>query len=218
MITYWLQFILESDTAFGRGDGVAGLVDAEVQHDQYGLPYLGGRTVKGLLVMECADILAALPDKQKKRWQKAAYRLFGRPGSTVDEQAQLMIGNAELPADLRRAIAGDIRRKVLTREQVLESLTTLRRQTAMDESGVPKEHSLRTIRLVLRKTIFAAALRFMAPPHEDDLMLLTACVAAWRRAGTARNRGHGRLKARILYSNDVISKTYLTKFTCEVLR
>lgn len=217
MTTYWLQFKLKSDTTFGRGDGVAGLVDAEVQHDQYGLPYLGGRTVKGLLVMECADILAALPDKQQKRWQKAASRLFGRPGSTVGEQAQLMIGNAQLPDDLRRAIVEDIKEKRLTREKVLESLTTLRRQTAMDERGVPKEHSLRTIRLVLRETIFVAALRFMVQPHEDDLMLLAACVAAWRRAGTARNRGHGRLQARLRDSSNVISKIYLTKFINEVM-
>lgn len=41
--TLWLKFTLLSDTAFGRGDGVAGLVDAEVLHDPYGLPYLGGK-------------------------------------------------------------------------------------------------------------------------------------------------------------------------------
>ena len=41
---YWLKIDLLSDTTLGRGDGVAGVVDAEVQHDAYGLPYLSGKT------------------------------------------------------------------------------------------------------------------------------------------------------------------------------
>lgn len=65
MRTYWLKFTLKSDATFGRGDGVAGMVDSEVQHDSYGLPYLGGRTIKGLLGEECASILFALRQQGK---------------------------------------------------------------------------------------------------------------------------------------------------------
>jgi len=36
-----LKFMLKTDTTFGRGDGVAGLIDSEVQHDEFGLPFLG---------------------------------------------------------------------------------------------------------------------------------------------------------------------------------
>lgn len=46
---YSIKIKLLSDTTFGRGDGVAGLVDQEVEHDQYGFPFLRGRTLKGLL-------------------------------------------------------------------------------------------------------------------------------------------------------------------------
>jgi hypothetical protein len=60
MTRYILKIKLESEAAFGRGDGVAGLVDAEVQHDDYGFPFLHGRTIKGLLVQECADIRTSL--------------------------------------------------------------------------------------------------------------------------------------------------------------
>ena len=47
MPSYQLRLTLLSDATFGSGDGVAGLVDAEVQHDYVGLPFLGGRTLKG---------------------------------------------------------------------------------------------------------------------------------------------------------------------------
>lgn len=68
----------------------------------------------------------------------------------------------------------------------------------MDETGVPLEHGLRTVRVILRGTPFEAYLDFSAPPSQDDLALLAACVKAFRRAGTGRNRGRGRLKAELL--------------------
>lgn len=210
---YRLRIRLLSDATFGRGDGVAGVVDAEVQHDIYGLPYLGGRSLKGLLGAECADIVYALSlagESQKTRWQQAENRLFGDIGSGLAGTANLRVGPAELPADLRAAIAREINQKKdqkndpmkLTRAAVLESLTALRRQTAMDaESGAPKKETLRTMRVILRETVFESALHFAEIPTTDELALLAACVKAFRRGGTGRNRGRGRLVAE-LYDAD----------------
>jgi CRISPR/Cas system CMR subunit Cmr4 (Cas7 group RAMP superfamily) len=84
MTTYWLEFALKSDATFGRGDGIAGMIDSEVQHDEYGLPYLGGRALKGLLGEECANIIFWLKAQGKaQRWQETAQRLFGKPGSKM---------------------------------------------------------------------------------------------------------------------------------------
>ncbi|PVE30161.1 hypothetical protein DC030_15410, partial [Enterococcus faecalis] len=56
-----IRLKLLSDATFGRGDGVSGLVDEEVEHDaRTGLPLVRGRTLKGLLVEGCADIFYAL--------------------------------------------------------------------------------------------------------------------------------------------------------------
>jgi hypothetical protein len=213
MNTYVLRFVLESDATFGRGDGVAGVVDAEVQHDEWGCPYLGGRALKGLLVSECAGIWAALPEHIRPRWERAAQRLFGNPGSGTGDSAMLAIGDARLPEDLRLAILHDIQRGKVKREEVLASLTALRRQTAMDETGVPKEHALRTTRVILRQTPFDAELCFAEEPKKDDLALLAACVKAFRRAGTGLNRGRGRLKAELLdASRQPITDRYLAIF------
>jgi CRISPR/Cas system CSM-associated protein Csm3 (group 7 of RAMP superfamily) len=206
MKEYILKLELLSDTTFGRGDGVAGLVDIEVQHNAYGLPYLGGRALKGLLGAECDDLVFALDRPGQKDWQAAADRLFGQSGATMQGQAILRIGPARLPDDLCQAIAhqieSDKRNKVadpLTRENVLETLTTLRRQTAMDSvTGAPLKETLRTLRLVLRGTTFASRLTFIQEPSGDDLALLAATVKALRRAGTGRNRGRGRLRAELL--------------------
>jgi CRISPR/Cas system CSM-associated protein Csm3 (group 7 of RAMP superfamily) len=213
MSTYFLRLNLESDATFGRGDGVAGFVDTEVQHDEYGCPYLGGRALKGLLVNECANLLAALPEAIQPRWQISAQRLFGNPGSTLEDSALLSISDAQLPSDLRAAIARDIKRGVINREDVLESLTALRRQTAIDESGVAKRGSLRTVRVILRETPFEAALHFTEEPTEDDLALLAACIKAFRRAGTGLTRGRGRLTAELLNaSRQSMTKEFFEKF------
>jgi len=198
MTTFWLKFTLQSDATFGRGDGVAGVVDSEVQHDVYGLPYLGGRALKGLLGEERANILFALECQgQAQRWQAAAQRLFGSPGSQDEDQSLLHVGDARLPENLRQAVRRGFERSELTREQVLRSLTAIRRQTAINVEGAPQKGTLRSMRVILRETPFEAALTFLADPTPDDLALLAACVKALRRAGTGRNRGRGELAAHL---------------------
>lgn len=204
MPSYLLRLTLLSDATFGRGDGVAGLVDAEVQHDEVGLPFLAGRTLKGLLGAECADIVFALergrPD-QKERWRLASERLFGRSGAALEGEAILRVGVARLPEDLHSALRQEVRQERLAPNDILELVTALRRQTAMDAWGAPKENTLRTMRVILRGTVFRALLEFVVEPQPDDLALLAACVKALRRAGTGRNRGRGRVQAELLDKN-----------------
>jgi len=201
MSEYRLRFTLLSDATFGRGDGLAGVVDAEVQHDPTGLPYLAGRTLKGLLGAECADIVFAIGQarpEQRDRWEAAAQRLFGKTGGALEGEANLCVGPAQLPTDLRTRIAQDVEDGRITRAEVLESVTALRRQTAMDAvTGAPLENTLRAMRVILRGTPFDATLSFREPPSEDELALLAACIKALRRAGTGRNRGRGKLTAEL---------------------
>ncbi|MBF2028180.1 MAG: RAMP superfamily protein, partial [Oscillatoriales cyanobacterium C42_A2020_001] len=161
MSIYRLNIHLLSDTTFGRGDGVAGLIDQEVEHDPYGFPYLRGRTLKGLLSEECDNLIHTLPGDQKIHWQRVAGELFGKPGSTLDTMGAIHVGDACLPEDLRQAVAYQISRGKLTRAEILDSLTTIRRQTAINpESGVPDKGSLRSARVVLRDLTFTADLSF----------------------------------------------------------
>ena len=60
MPIYRLKIKLLSDTTFGRGDGVAGLIDQEVEHNPCGFPYLRGRTLKGFLSEEGDNLIAML--------------------------------------------------------------------------------------------------------------------------------------------------------------
>jgi CRISPR/Cas system CSM-associated protein Csm3 (group 7 of RAMP superfamily) len=194
---------LLSDTVLGRGDGVAGLVNAEVQHDAFGCPFLGGRTIKGLLREECVNLLYALqPMGKAAAWEGAAARLFGEPGSTLAGRSFLYISDATLPDDLRQAIRQGIAEQQLTRAQVLHSLTAIRYQTGVDvETEAPQKESLRAMRVVLRNTVLTAQLYLEesgdAAQEQCDRALLAACIKALRLVGTGRNRGVGEVRAQL---------------------
>ncbi|MFN8443268.1 MAG: hypothetical protein U0175_21005 [Caldilineaceae bacterium] len=221
MSTLTLHFTLASDALFGRGDGVAGVVDQEVQYDVYGCPYLGGKTLKGMLVNECADILNAVPADKRTRWQSVALQLFGEPGGTYAGTAKMQVGDACLPEELRAAVAQTVDSQKLSRSEILDSLTALRQQTAIDPvTGTPLEKSLRTTRVIVRSTPFVASLWLQeAVDNADSRRLLAACVKAFRRAGTMRNRGFGRLRDVSLSAEDgtVLTEGAFEEFCKEVL-
>ncbi len=201
MIVYKLKMKLLSDTTFGRGDGVAGLVDQEVEHDRYGFPYLRGRTLKGLLSEECDNLIAVLPDRTiQQYWEQVACEVFGQPGSTSDTHSKMHFGDAFLPEHLRQVVAYQMKQRdnKLTRVDILESLTTIRRQTAIDsKTGTPDEKSLRSARVVLRDLEFTADLSFEVQPNDDALSLLTVGTLALRRVGSSRNRGRGYVQCQL---------------------
>ncbi len=195
-----LHILLRSDAAFGRGDGVAGLVDSEVEHDaQTGLPYIKGRTLKGLLVESCADLLYALQSNTTyDDLETAAKKLFGIPGSTLTDIGCLHIGSGLLPADLRGHLTARIQQGQYTPQQLLEAFTTIRHQTAVDPtSGKPQDGSLRATRVVLRETFFYADIHSDKTLDDVDLQLLAACAAGVKRGGQNRTRGLGWLQVEL---------------------
>ena len=214
-----LKLELLSDTVLGRGDGVAGLVDIEVQHDEFGCPYLQGRTLRGLLVEECANILYALElQNMASQWIPAAHRLFGDPGSSQESMALLKIGDATLPADLQQAIRFQVHQGRITPQEIFHSLTEIDQQTAMNPvTGAPKTGSLRSLRVIIRKTILTSHLSFLNEPEPSDQGLLAACAMSLRRMGTNRNRGRGAVRVQLVdqTGNDLTS-TYFTYFKNQV--
>ncbi len=214
MIVYTLKMKLLSDTTFGRGDGVTGSVDREVEHDPYGFPYLRGRTLKGLLSEECDNCLCIL-ENRREHWQRVARRLFGKPGSTLETMASMKVGDARLPSDLRKAVAYQLKEdNNLTRFDILQSLTTTRRQTAIDPvTGAPARNSLRSERVIIRHLELGAELSFETPPDEDSLTLLSIGTLALRRVGSGRNRGRGRVSCSLHHpQGQKITEDYLNRF------
>lgn len=197
MVDLKFKIHLLSDTTFGRGDGVAGLLDQEVEHDASGFPYLRGRTLKGLLSEECDNVISTLlPTGRQNHWWAVAAQLFGRAGSTSADMGEMHVGDACLPDDLRQAVGYQLQQSTeLTKQDVLSTLTTIRRQTAINpETGAPEKNSLRSMRVILRDLEFTALLSFEGLPTEDMQNLLAVGALALRHLGESRNRGKGHVR------------------------
>ena len=100
-----LHIELLSDATFNRGEGTAGLVDVEVEHDEFGLPLIGGRTVRGLLRDSWLSMQACFPNLAD-----AAARVLGR-SKRLDEGCRLRVGDALLSAPVREAVRVAVERQ-----------------------------------------------------------------------------------------------------------
>jgi len=195
---------LKSAATFGRGDGVAGLVDREIEHDPAGFPFLRGKTLKGLLAESAENIVFAL--KNDPEWKKAKDSLFGLGGSGLEERGILHTGDAQLPEGLR----AEIKKASWSKEDVLYSLTGIRRQTSINEHGAPDHATLRSMRVLLPGVCLEASLSFDRPPSETEKQLLAAAVLDFRHAGTGRNRGRGWLQADL--DDETTTKAFFQAF------
>lgn len=216
------EFILSvellSDATFGRGDGVAGLVDHEVEQRD-GLPFIRGRTLKGLLVEACDDVLYALSlNGLHTPWLACRDELFGQPESALHSEAMFHLGHARLPEAVIDAMQKAILAQDISEEEALNAFTYIRRQSAIDPArGVPLTGSLRSTRVIRKGQVFDADLVFEQPPCEKQLALLSASVLGLRRGGISRNRGRGKLRVRLHNANhDDITKTHFDKFVFAV--
>ncbi len=207
-----LRLTIATATTFGSGQGVPGLIDRDVEHDANGFPYMRGRTLKGLLAESAEGLVFALALQGQDRWRAVKDALFGRPGRGMDEQGNLAVGDARLPAALRALLINE--RASYRPADVLESLTAVRRQTAMNPDGGPLRGTLRAMRVILPGVTLEAPLRFRRPPNDEELALLAAATLDWRRAGTGRNRGRGRLNAVI--NDEPTTRDLFASFTREI--
>jgi len=201
----FLQIKLLSDATFSRGEGAAGVVDTEVERDELGMPFIGGKTVRGLLRDSWLSMWRYDADGRERRPHfpslvDAAERVLGQ-SQAVDESCRLRIGDAVLPgtiqAVVRRATDKNKRDHPLTPGSILDGFTSIRYQTAEDrETGAPDVTTLRSSRVVLRGFVFEAGLSWLDgyQPTADDVRVLALCALATRHGGLLRNRGRGHIR------------------------
>ena len=182
---------LLSDTTFARGEGTAGAVDVEVDHDDLGLPLVRGKRLHGLLRDAWLSMRPHFPELAE-----AACRVLGEEAD-LDERSILRIGDGILPEEVRTWVRYGVGRErhPLRPEQVLTTLTDIRRQTAVSRAtGAPEQTTLRSSRVTLRGVRFTAPLHWLAEPGHDEVRCLALCALALRHGGWQRNRGRGFLR------------------------
>lgn len=177
-----IEYKVEFFTYWHCGSGLsAGAdVDALVVKDNDDLPFVPGKTVKGLL-REAMEDIAAL-----KGNTFPSDRLFGNSSDEGKNIAgELFFSNAEFPDEDNKSLDTDINHKST---KLKDYLYTSLSRTAIDKDGCAKEHSLRKLEVVFPCTL-TGVIRNVPDEYMQDVIDGLRFI---KRFGANRNRGLGR--------------------------
>lgn len=176
-IQYTIQFL--NDWHCGSGLAAGADADALVVKDDNRLPYVPGKTMKGL-VREAVETLVALRNDDKQEQIKQIEQMFGIEGNaTAHVQGCAFFTNAELPVHDKKTIVDG---------KLAQYLFHNVSSTRIEADGTAAEHSLRKTQVTVPCTLTG---QIKNVPDEMVQIVLDA-LKFIKRMGTNRNRGLGR--------------------------
>ncbi len=196
-----LRIELLSDLCVADGSGYNSSVDIDVCHDEYGLPYIPAKRLKGCL-RECAQEL--------NDWGEniPLSALFGERG---DRKGACSFRNAYLEKRekyLAEILVGE-GNALCHPQNILRNFTYIRSQTSIDhDSGAAEPNSLRAVRVVKKDLVFVANVEWNS---EEDFrkyeQSLKNCCTVLKHMGMSRTRGFGSVKVSFGERNAVCGET-----------
>lgn len=171
------KIIFFSDWHCGSGLAAGADLDALVVKDQTGLPFVPGKTIKGLVREAVENIL-----KFEGKDISILNHSFGYfDNKDKKEKGCLFFSNAELQNNQKEAIIANDAADYLYR-----SISS----TAIGDNGIAEEHSLRKIEVTVPCTLFGVILGITNT--KEDMELIEKGLKYIKRIGQNRNRGLGR--------------------------
>lgn len=220
-----LKLNLISASLIGSAHGFGTIIDSDIVYDDFGIPYVPSKRIKGCLrdsalevceIFEQAKIEIFDLSRKGDSFQIVDF-LFGRAGD--EKPAPLIISNLYPPdyENLRQWLLylTENYGSYFHHEAVLNYFTEIRQQTSIDEKGVCKEGSLRTVRVLSRGFEFEGTVQLLDFPYsspyslEDFTILLYFATINLRRFGSKRTRGFGEIKCQLFEGDNKLN--YLHK-------
>ena len=168
-IGYKIQFF--SSWHCGSGLSAGADVDELVVKDKDGMPFVPGKTMKGLIREAVEDYMFLTGGDNKD--------VDATFGSAADVKGSAFFSNATLDEREQEAIVSNSAQRYL-----YNKVTT----TAIDDNGIAKEHSLHSIETVVPCTLKG----FVADVPENMVEIIGESLGLIKRIGLKRNRGLGR--------------------------
>ncbi len=165
----------------GSGDSKGADLDALVIKDKYGLPYIPGKTMKGLIRNGFDEINQALGGQIDPQISRGIFGLEGGVDDTKHVCGECFFTNA----NLQEPLYGELVRQPLLATHLYKKVAS----TAIDaESGVAVDHSLRTMEVTIPLELEGEIINV----NERNFSFLKDAMAMVKRLGVGRNRGLGR--------------------------
>ena len=174
------EIIFHSDWHCGSGLAAGADVDALVIKDKDGLPFVPGKTIKGLL-REAIDLITI---SQKSALIDLAF------GIKNDDDRGIIGG-----LYFSNAIMQEYERISIVANKVTDFLYRSVSSTAIDDFGIAKDHSLRKVQVTIPCVLVGEILIMsddLAIQEEELISLIDKAFGYIKRLGVGRNRGLGR--------------------------
>lgn len=178
-IIYEIEFF--SDWHCGSGLNAGADLDALCIKDINGLPFVPGKTIKGLLREAAELIFGKNSDFTEKCFGKETSKQENGNSPEQISKGACYFSNAELSGELQKSLKDDNKKKALLYRKLSS--------TAIEESGTAKEHSLRKIEVVVPLCLYGEITDI---PTEAEREKLTKCLKYIKSLGINRKRGLGR--------------------------
>lgn len=208
-----LKITTISEVLAGSGEGWGATIDSDIVFDEYGLPYIPAKRVKGVLresAIEVAEMFeASCIDHGLK---KKVEGLFGKRGEK--DSSPVCFDNLYLEdyEANKKWLQWAIEKysSFISRDMILKVFANIRQQTAIDEKEIAKDNSLRTIRVLKRGISFLIS--FLGSVQvEGDITPLCLAARNLRYIGTKRNRGFGHIHCELYENGQELTKRCLRK-------
>jgi CRISPR/Cas system CSM-associated protein Csm3 (group 7 of RAMP superfamily) len=179
-INYTITFL--SDWHAGSGLSSGADADSVVIKDKNNLPYLPGKTIKGLLKDVFEDFKEVQPSLLKNGFIKEYFGEYDKE-QKESSQGQLFLSNAELNKKEKSEISKDMS-NLLYRNIA---------STKIGKNGVAEKGSLRTMQVCVPVVLEG----YIDGVLETDVEKFDKALKCIRHLGANRNRGLGRCKFEI---------------------
>lgn len=199
---FTVRLTMQSDWHIGSGMGRPGNIDRLIARDADGLPFVPGKSLRGIWRDACERLCRGLDDGQRGDWSHLVNRLFGsQPALGVDDPtghhrdpAQIPLGSTvQIPA---ARIPSPLRERLLQSDRRLrEAMTFVKPGVKIDRrSGAAQTDFLRFEEMARTETVLEAECRLAVPEEMRTLVsaLLIASSRLVERLGGKRRRGPGR--------------------------
>jgi len=180
---------LLSDLCTYSGETYNSVVDTDVVYDDYGLPYIPAKRLKGCLREACMELVDF-----NLAEEEIFETLFGKEGNDASafSISNAYLDNYEAKVNALKSVQNQ---KMYTPQKVLDLFTYTRVQTAVDlETGTADKNSLRTMRVVKKGLLFEAKVNWNQNKYDKETKEYTALSQAAsliKHIGCGRTRGLG---------------------------
>ena len=187
------------------GSGNADInLDAEIVHDEFGLPYFPARRFKGLLYESAVEVDEMLTLSGIEHNPMLIDNIFHRYSTS---EVQLIVPNFYVERDYERLRAEwsylqSEYKDVFRPSDVLETFTSMRYQTQLTD-GVAATGSLHNMRVLNAGVKFYGRLQ-LKNGGEEELQLMALSIRNLKAAGLKRSRGFGRLNCSMAGGDELI--------------